>query len=138
MYKSITFFIAQLNGTLVSIVIDTGHQTDVRTIAAGCLHLADGSAFGQTDEALDAIVLCSQCHTLGMVSGRTCNHTAGFLLIGELRNLVTSASHLETTGYLQVLRFQINVGFGIQTGSLNQICPTNHLAQNISGLVKTV
>ena len=50
MHESVAVLIAQLQRMLIGIVVNSGHQADFRAITACCLHLADGSTFGKTDE----------------------------------------------------------------------------------------
>ena len=84
MYEGVTHFVAQLHGTLVSIVVDTLYQADVCTQVPGGFHLADGSSFGETDERLDAAVCGSQCDSLCMVASRACDDALCLFFVGQL------------------------------------------------------
>ena len=78
--ECVAMLIAQRQGPGVGIVIHTGYETDFGSQTARGLHFADGSAFGQADERLDAVGRGAKCHALCMVAGRT-GHYAPLLLL---------------------------------------------------------
>ena len=84
MYECISFFVAELQGMSVGIVIDAFHQADVCSQPSCGFHFADGRSFGQADERLDAAMGGRQCHALGMIACRTGNDAFCFFFVGEL------------------------------------------------------
>ena len=84
MYERISFLFFQLYCPLVRIVIHSRHETYLRAIAACCLNLAHGSAFGQADERLYSVRRSTQCHALRMVSCRAGNDTFSLFLVRKL------------------------------------------------------
>ena len=67
--ERISMLVAELERTLVCVVVDTGHKANLRTKTAGSLNLAYRCALRQADKRLYAVACSTERNTLGMVAG---------------------------------------------------------------------
>ena len=138
MYKGIAVLVAQLQCPLISIIVDSRHQTHLSAQSLGSLHLRYRSALGQTYQALHTHDSSTERHTLGMVARRTGYYTLCLLFWSELRNLVVSTTNLKRSRLLQTFRLQKHITLWVDSRSVNQLSLSNHFAQHEASLVEIV
>ena len=138
MDEGIALLVPQLQCPTVGVVVDALHQTDFRAVAAGCLHLGDRGAVGQTDYGLNPVALGGQGHALGVVAGGTGDDAPRLLLLCQLGHFIVGSANFKGAGNLQIFSFQIQLPAGAQLGGVEDIRLTDDIAQRIIGLVDRV
>ena len=131
MHESHAFFLLNLQSAIVGIVVNARYEANLCAVAASSFHLRDRSASREADNRLDATFSSSQSHTLGMVASRASYHAACFLVVAELRNHITCATHLKRTGDLQVLWLDENVAVFANCRRSNEVGVSDDAFQHL-------
>ena len=105
--KGVAVLLLQFQSLVVGVVVDTGYQADLGTVALGGLHLGDGGGIGQADQGRDAALAGGQRHALGVVAGGAGDDALGLFLIGKHSDFIAGAPKLERAGFLQALGLQV-------------------------------
>ena len=119
--KGVTLFFGKTLSFPGCIVINTGNQNHFCAIALSSFHLADGGAGRHANNRLNAQLGGRERHTLGMVTGRACDHAPGGFFRCQRPDLVVGTPELKCAGQLQVFCFDVHIcaklGSGVQRGS---------------------
>ena len=86
------------------VVIDSGDQDHLGTVAPCRFHLQDGCALRHADDGLDSQASGRQGDALGVVAGAAGDDAAAGLFRGQVADLVIGSADLEGAGLLKVLR----------------------------------
>ena len=105
--KGVAVLLLQLQSLVVGVVVDTGYQADLGTVALGGLYLGNGGGIGQADQGGNAALAGGQRHALGVVAGGAGDDTLGLFLIGKHSDFIAGAPKLERAGLLQALGLQV-------------------------------
>ena len=108
MYKGASLFFCQTESLLTGLIIHISKQHDLCAQSLGTVHLNQRSRGGHDDGGLAAELLCRQCNTLRMVSGRCGNDAACAFFVRQLANSVVCPTNFICAGSLHVFRFQID------------------------------
>ena len=138
MNEGVALLVAQIERSLIGVVVNAVDKADVRAELAGGLHLGDGGAVRQADQRLDAALGGSEGNALRVVAGGAGDDAPCLFLVGEGSDLIVSASDLEGACHLKTFRLQVYVRLGIQLGSVNQIRAAQDALEHIGGVIEFV
>ena len=138
MDEGVAEFLFQLQGLVVSVVIDAFHQADLGAVGLGCLDLGDGGGVRQADQGRDAALGSGQGHALSVVSGGAGDNAFGFFLIGKHSDFVSGTPELERAGVLQIFRLQVQLAFRGDAVCLGQGGGADDILQHQRGVEQFV
>ena len=138
MDERVAVLVFEFKRLVVGVVVDALDEADLGAEAFCRLDLGDGRDVGQTDQRLDAVVSRRERDALRVVARRAGDDSALFLLVGELRDLVVSASDLERTGDLEVLGLEEEINAALDVARGDHIRRTDRLFEDERGVVDFV
>jgi hypothetical protein len=129
-----------LAGPGIGVVIGAGHQTDLRPIGAGGLHLADGSPVRHAHHAVHAHAGGGERHALGVVARAAGQDPRLFLLLRQLADLVIRAPQLEAACGLKVLGLEVDLGIQspAQVGGVNQVRFSGRVLEDVRCVIDLI
>ena len=136
--EGIPLLIPELQRPIVGIVVHPVDELHLRAVFFGGLHLGDGCAIGQTDDGFDPVLGGGEGYALGMVARRAGDNAMGFLLVGQLGNLIVGSAHLEGAGHLQIFRLQVHLAAGINVGRVYQVGHADDVFEHIRRMIHLI